>query len=308
MSPMRDALALDLVNNRELATVAWFLVIVVACLLIKPVRARLGELGHTVVKPPLPETLVVLAMYVALLVWVGHGLGVWTTDLISETVWWFVGTALVLLVNVSVAVGERGIFRRTFFEIFGFTLLLDFFMNDLFVFSLPLELVLLPAVTFLSILTIVARMDRKTQQVASMTGCLIVIVWLGLATFVIVNVVTNWREVTTKEQLLELLLPAWLTVGFLPFLYVISVLVAYQSAFTRIKWTLRDRKVAVWKVELALVSVLGGRARYAAKFVGGWIKDAAAASSIHGMPGGNQGVSTVCGAERQGRQRGKRSA
>jgi hypothetical protein len=74
-----------------------------------------------------------------------------------------------------------------------------------------------------------------------------------------------------------------LTVGFLPFLYVISVLVAYQSAFTKIKWSLRDRRALVWKVELALVSVLGGGARYAAKFGGGWVADAASAGSIRGM-------------------------
>ncbi len=280
---MRLALAIDLVNNRESATVIWLLLILVACLSIKTVRSSLVAIGRTMLKPPLPEALVVLVIYVVFLVWIGFGLGIWTMDLISETVWWFVGTALVLLLNVSVAVGEKGFFRRTLLEIFGFTLLLDFFMNDLFVFTLPVELVLLPAITLLGMLTIVAGRDPTTRQVASMTGCLTSIAGLGLATFVILNVVTEWSQVTTKEHLLELVLPAWLTVAFLPFLYVISVLVAYQSAFTRIEWSLRDRKALVWKVELALVSVLGGKARYAANFVGRWIEDAAAAGSLRGM-------------------------
>jgi hypothetical protein len=39
MSPMRVVLAIDVVNNRELATVIWFVLIFVACLFIKPVRA-----------------------------------------------------------------------------------------------------------------------------------------------------------------------------------------------------------------------------------------------------------------------------
>jgi hypothetical protein len=88
-----------------------------------------------------------------------------------------------------------------------------------------------------------------------MMGCLTTVIGLGLAIFVIFNVVTNWNEVTTKEHLLELLLPAWLTLGFLAFLYLIGVMVAYQSAFNRIKWTLRDRKQRVWQVQLAMVSV-----------------------------------------------------
>jgi hypothetical protein len=283
MTPVRSFLALDLVNSRELATVIWVVLVFVACLLVKPVRASLVKVAQTLAGPPLLETLVVLVMYVVLLAWIGHALGIWTTDLISETVWWFVGTAIVLLFNVTIAVGERGFFLRTLLEVFGFTLLLDFFMNDLFVFALPIELVLLAAITFLGLLTIVAGRDPTTRQVASATGCLMAFAGLGVAGFVIFNVVTNWSQVTTREHVLELLLPAWLTVGFLPFVYVISVLVAYESAFTRIKWSLRDRKVLVWKVQLALVSVLGGRARYAGRFTGGWIDDAASAGSFQGM-------------------------
>jgi hypothetical protein len=280
---MRVVLAIDVANNRELATVIWFVLIFVACLFIKPVRASFVAVGRTLVGPPLLETLLLLIMYVVLLAWTGHALGIWTTDLLSETIWWFVGTALVLLFNVTVAVGERGFFRRSLLEVLGFTLLLDFFMNDLFVFSLPTELVLLPAITFLGVLAIVAGRDPTTRQVASMTGCLIAFTGFVIAAFVIFNVVTNWTQVTTKEHLLEVLLPAWLTVGFLPFLYVIGVLVAYQSAFTRINWSLRDRKGLVWKVELALVSVLGGKPRLASNFVEAWIKDAAAAGSFRGM-------------------------
>jgi D-alanyl-lipoteichoic acid acyltransferase DltB (MBOAT superfamily) len=129
-------------------------------------------------------------------------------------------------------VSERGFFRRTFLQVFGVTLLIDFLMNDLVVLSLPIELFLVAAVTFLGLVAIVARRDRSTQQVASMMGCLTTVIGLGLATYVIFNVVTNWNKVTTKEHLLELLLPAWLTLGFLPFLYLIGVMVAYQCAFT----------------------------------------------------------------------------
>jgi hypothetical protein len=208
MTPVRSFLALDLMNNRELATVIWLVLILVACLLIKLVRASLVVVGRTLVGPPLLETFVVLVMYVVLLTWIGHGLGIWTTELISETVWWFVGTALVILFNVTVAVSERGFLRRTLLEVFGFTLLLDFFMNDLFVFALPIELIVLPAITFLGLLTIVAGRDPTTRQVASATGCLMTFAGLGVAAFVIFNVVANWSQVTTKEHFLELLLPA----------------------------------------------------------------------------------------------------
>ena len=232
------------------------------------------------VKPPLPETLVILVTYVGLICLAAHRLGLWTTDLISETVWWFVGTALVLLVNISVALKEAKFYRRVALEVLGITLLLDFLMNDLFVFSLPVELLLLPLLTFLAMLAVVAQMDPTKRQVASLIGCMQALAGLSIAVFVVVKAVSNWSEVTTEIHFLEFILPVWLTLAFLPFLYVISVLVAYESAFARIESSIRDQKGIPWRVKLALATVLGGRARYAAGFVGGWIEDAAAAGSF----------------------------
>jgi phosphatidylserine synthase len=98
---MRLFIAFDLLNSRELATIIWIVLIFLALLFIRPVRADLAKVGRTLVGPPLLETFVVLVVYVVLLAWTGHALGIWTTDLISETVWWFVGTALVLVFNVT---------------------------------------------------------------------------------------------------------------------------------------------------------------------------------------------------------------
>ena len=68
----------------------------------------------------------------------------------------------------------------------------------------------------------------------------------------------------------------------LPFLYELSLLVAYESAFSRIAWSLRTQGGDPWRVKLALALVLRGRPRYAANFVGGWIEEAAAAGSFRG--------------------------
>jgi hypothetical protein len=136
---MRLFIGFDLLNSRELATIIWIVLIFLALLFIRPVRADLAKVCRTLVGPPLLETFVVLVVYVVLLAWTGHALAIWTTDLISETVWWFVGTALVLVFNVTTGVSERGFFRRTLLQVFGVTLLIDFLMNDLFVLAFLLS-------------------------------------------------------------------------------------------------------------------------------------------------------------------------
>jgi hypothetical protein len=275
-----DGLALELFNNRELATVLWLFVGAVALLFSETIRTSLGSIARLLVEPFLLATLLSLVVYLAVLGWAGHGVGIWSTDLISETIWWFVGTALVLLVNVNDALKERRFFRRVALQTMGITLLLDFFMNDLFVLSFPFELLLLPVLTFLGLLSLVAQRDPASREVASATGCLQAAAGFSIAAFVVFKVSTNLDQVTTEAHLLELLLPVWLTVSFLPFVYVVSVLVAYDSAFRRIDWSLRGQQGGSWRVKLALATVLRGRARDSAGFVGGWVERAGTARSF----------------------------
>lgn len=275
-----NALAFELLNSRELATVSWLFGVAVACLFSRTIRASLRSIGGLLVKPFFLATLLSLVIYIAVLVRAGHWVGIWTTDLISESIWWFVGTALVLFINVNDALKEERFFRRAAAQTVGITLLLEFFMNDLFVLSLPFEFILLPGLTLLALVSLVAQSDQANRQVASAAGCLQAAAGLGIAVFVTFKIATNWDQVTTEAHLLELILPVWLTLVFLPFLYAVSVLVAYDSAFRRIQWSLRHQLGGSWRVKLALATVLHWRVRDAAGFVGGWVEEAVTAGSF----------------------------
>jgi hypothetical protein len=103
---------------------------------------------------------------------------------------------------------------------------------------------------------------------------------LALAGFILIQVVRQWQQVTTRANLLELLLPVWLTLALLPFIYVASILLAYGSAFNRIDWALGKTSDGSWKAKLALVTVLRGRRVDASRFAGRWVSEAAAAPSF----------------------------
>jgi hypothetical protein len=267
-------------NNRELAALLLLIAFLAGVSLVRPVRASLRKVARALFAPKLLGILVVMLAYVGLLIWLGLRTGVWNWDLASETVTWFVGSAFVLLLNLGDASRQSGFFWRVVLQTLGITFLVDFFMNDLFVLSLPGELVLQVVVTFVVLLSLVAARDPAHRPVKKLADLLVSLIVLGLTGFILIQIVMQWDQVTTQANLLELLLPAWLTLAFLPFIYVASILVAYGSAFQRIEWALGNTSEGSRKAKLALVTVLRGRRVDASRFAGGWAKEAATAPSF----------------------------
>lgn len=267
-------------NNRELAALLLIAAFLAGASLLRPVRASFRKVAKAFFAPKLLLSLLAMLACVGLLIWLGLRTGVWNWDLASETAIWFVGSAFVLFLNQADASRQSGFFWRVVLQTLGITFVIDFIMNDLFVLSLPAELVLQVVVTFLVLLSLVAAQDAAHRPVKRLADGLVSLIVFGLAGFILIQVVRQWNQVTTRANLLELLLPVWLTLALLPFIYLSSILVAYGSAFNRIEGALDDSSHGSWKAKLALVSVLRGRRVDASRFAGGWAKEAAAAPSF----------------------------
>jgi hypothetical protein len=273
-------------NSRELAALLLLIAVLAAVSAVRPIRSSFRRVAESLFAPKLLGGLLVMLAYVGLLVWLGFRTGVWSWDLASETVTWFVGSAFVLFLNLADASRQRGFFWRVILQTLGIALLIDFFMNDLFVLSLPAELVLQVVVTVLVLLSLVAARDPAHRPVKRLADLLLSVVVLALAGFIVMQVVRQWQQVTTRANLLELLLPVWLTLALLPFIYVASILLAYGSAFHRIDWALGKTSDGSWKAKVALVTVLRGRRVDASRFAGRWVSEATPL-----LPSGRRAVS-----------------
>ena len=74
---------------------------------------------------------------------------------------------------------------------------------------------------------------------------------------------------TPAALVLDFVLPAWLTVGLVPFLYLFSIYVAYDAVFHRIGREDTGRWLR-WRSGLALLSVLHFRVGTVRKLAGYW--------------------------------------
>jgi hypothetical protein len=256
-------------NNREWAILIWLLIALGLMLLNKDLRRNIGNLLTTFFKS---RTLVLLVSamlgYVALEIWVGAKLTLWNPGLATETVIWFVVTGLALFFKAKDASKQRHFYRNRVVAAFGIAVYLEFLTN-LFVLSLVAELILQPFLVLLGALTAYAGAYERYKPVDKLTNRVLIFVGLALLIFAIQQLFASWDELDKWQAARELVLPMWLTVGLLPFIYFLSLYSNYEMAFKGIDFHTKDRR-ARFRAKLAFMTKFQLRAREAHTF--NWLR------------------------------------
>lgn len=265
-------------NNRELATLIW-LVALLAWALQKPdLRASLIELGRKAAAPAILATLVAGVLYVAIIVWGGWVVGIWTSDLLTVTVVWFIAVAVALLFRLDRVWQQRIFLVGLFLKVVGLTALAEFAVNA-FVLPLPAELVLVPVATLLGLVAMVAERSPEHEVARGFAEWMVAVIGFVLVGYVVLKTIVDWGDLALADELRELALPVWLTAAFLPFVYAFALYCAYETAFMRSRFATQLRRSPV-RARLALVAALHFRGEDLSQFAGRWATDVATAETF----------------------------
>lgn len=209
-------------NSREDAILVWFLLIL-AFVLWKDfagiARSLLGVI-RAVLEPKLVTLFGAALVYSLMVVSGASRVGLWDTGALKVTIYWYVGTAVVLA-GRAVSQGNRssgellrGILRR----VFVITALIEFAVN---VYALPLAVELVGVGVVLLFTGMQAEAEYEHPSTAPVrkviNGVLIAVGLLYIANFAI-QFLSDPASLTTWENAEELYVPPTLTLGLVPFL------------------------------------------------------------------------------------------
>lgn len=112
------------------------------------------------------------------MVYLASRLGLWHATSLRETLYWYVGVALVLAGSATHA-SDLGQFRKLFGRVFKVTIAIEFLVN-LYVFPLAVELVVIPLAILFAGVQVVAERDPKLAPVRNVAT--FILVALGVVT------------------------------------------------------------------------------------------------------------------------------
>jgi hypothetical protein len=265
----------EALNSREWATLTWAVIAVLWMLTRTEIRASLFNVirvafGRTIVAPA-----TVMLAYIAAVVFAASRIGLWEVRLVGATLAWIVASALLGFFKVLRIPEERHYFRAALRRSFEIAALVDAYVN-LFVLPFWAELILIPSVTLLAALVAVAEVspelagkeyDTTRSCLKSLIGVLGVVLLL-YATIHVANDLSGSSGLSRLGK--SLILPFWLNLALIPFMFLLAIRVVYETAFVTLGFSGNATKASVRRAKLALMLSVGARPFVLGNFGAPW--------------------------------------
>jgi len=201
-------------------------------------------------------------------IWLGSRLALWHHGLAKDTVVWAITSGVVMFFNYDDAAKKPKFFRRRLLKAFEITVFIEV-LTSLFVMNIFIEIALQPIIVFLAVASVMAGYNDDFLVLKKPANIMLAMFGLFAILFSFTHLVTHWATIDKGDLLRQFLLPVWLTIGELPFVYLLSLYANYELAFLRINWAEKNRRKSL-SAKLALAMALNVQTYKIEKFTGGW--------------------------------------
>jgi hypothetical protein len=173
-------------------------------------------------------------IYLSIFAYTLYKYGFWNTTILRETIFFLFYTSIALILKYNNNDERISSFKGIVEDTVKATLIIEFYLN-IHTFSYGVELILqfILALFFL----MGAHNKRDTKELEKTYGCTQTIFYClsaFLLTYSIYLSIDQWRENFMTQNVISLLFPIAATIAYWPFLYLFSVIKAYEEWFVRI--------------------------------------------------------------------------
>lgn len=236
-----------LLSNREISILIWTLLTFLV-LTIKSkgsLKILWGVLKALFAKKIIPFY-IIIGLYLFIIIRLFQELSIWEFSLDKDFIYWLLTTGLVLFFGVSDLKNYKD-FTKIILTATSLTIIFEFIVG-FYNFSLIWELLLIPFLTLVSILSVIVnqkKSDLNTKNIANFLNNLLAFIGLGFLIYSIYQLTVNYAEFFTLTNLKSFLLPPIFTVIFLPVIYYTVLYIKYEDILynlRRYKFLTLERK------------------------------------------------------------------
>lgn len=233
---------MELFNNREIAILIWSALLIGWALTNESIRHAFAGFVRTAFTKPLVKVYAAMGLYVVIIGYILHALGLWNVSQLKPTIIWAFSIALISALRAHKIIDDPDYFKRAVRDNINLVIVLEFILG---VYTFPLlgELVLVPITTFLGAVKVFAEGKEKHRPVAKLLDGLFFLFGLFVLGYAAYKLWVGFSEFATVQTLQDFYTPPLLSILFLPFLFVLSVFLAYERAFLNLKRNTRDASV-----------------------------------------------------------------
>jgi len=229
-------------SNREISTFLWIIVAIISLQLYKPFRKSIKGVLSAFFQWKIISMILFAVLYSCGIIYLLNYFEFWNASMLKDSIYWFILSAFVILFNIDNASKEKNYFRDIVIDNFKIVVAIEFVVN-IHNFSFTFELIFIPLIVFFAIIQGVSETKDKTKILGKTIGGIFSILGIILLILSIIDIINDINIYASFDTLKSLLLPIILTISFIPCAYLIAIIMNYESLFSRIGFSLNNKKV-----------------------------------------------------------------
>lgn len=166
-------------------------------------------------------------------------IGIWNASQLKNTVLWFLTVGVVSLSHINDK-SKINYLKETLKDVVSITAALQFLFG-IYSFSLVTELILLPVLVLIGCMNAIAKQKEYFQHLAGVLQNLILYGNLFLICYTLFKIVTDFKSFANTGTFTDFLVPALLSILFLPMLYALSIYVTHQDILAAFENKIKNR-------------------------------------------------------------------
>jgi hypothetical protein len=234
----------QLFNNREIATAIWITIAVFFGARNKGIRYVCTNVLKSFWYWKIVLPVVLMILYVVLCVVLLGKFALWNASLLKETIYWFLCSGFVLFMNLMTDRDHAAFFRRTILGCFKAMVFIQFLIG-FYPLPLAVELLLIPLLTFVAAGSAYTEIKPEYSAAKKVFDGVLTIIGFAVLAHVGRSIHQHYAGLLKPDVIRSMLLPLWLTLSFLPFLYVAKLISEYEMLFGRLGFLLNDNSALV---------------------------------------------------------------
>ena len=251
---------MDIFSTRELATAFWVgaILIAVGMAIVTNKKIRQGVIGvlKCFFNRKLRKLWEIYLLYIGIITLMFSRFPIWKNIYLKDIILWTLFSGLTICMNAVAGEADEKYISKVLKDNIRFTVVTEFLLST-FTFSLWVELIIIPIMTAITLLDVVAAQKSETVAVHKLLQSVIAFIGLCLVFQTVKVGIREYRELNVTNTLVSFFIPIVYLLLVTPLEYAFELYSKYEMLFIQMHFKEPSDKMVRRKRHLKVIKVCG---------------------------------------------------
>lgn len=245
---------MSILSTREWATLIWVCVFLLYILCHGQIRKRFWKVIVIFFDKKLRKLWEIILLYVFVITMGFYYSPIWKNIYIKDIIIWFLFSGLIYSMNAVSSEADETYIKKVLKSNLKVTMILEFFMNT-FTFNIWIELAIIPAITIVTIMNVIAERKEEYRSVHKLLDSVLAITGFYFFYKTVKLGLNEYKQLNMMNTLVSFMIPIVYLILIIPLEYVLEVYSKYEELFIRMTFKEKDNKRIILNHRIAIFCV-----------------------------------------------------